>query len=140
MVAQARWLVLVLAALVLAGVALFQAAMHARQSALEEMGGPVRAEVPGLSAAERLAELEPPELAAARERGAGQWTRWNCASCHQPQVRTLRRQYPLEDLAAAHDIDSLAEFLRRPTPPMPAFPMDPEQRRDLAIWLLAREL
>ncbi len=140
---QARWLLLTLLAVVLTVVVLFQAVMNSRDAGRVAAGSgevPELAETQGLSAAERLRELDSGELESARERGAALWARWSCAGCHQPGARSMRRQYPIEDLAARHDIDSLAAFLARPTAPMPAFPMSDSERRDLAIWLLAREL
>ena len=42
-----------------------------------------------------------------------------------------------EGLQAKYTIDTLATFLRAPQPPMPAYPFSDDQRRELAIWLLA---
>jgi mono/diheme cytochrome c family protein len=44
---------------------------------------------------------------------------------------------PLQGLARRYDVEALRAFLAAPTPPMPAFPLDDTQRRDLATFLLA---
>lgn len=43
---------------------------------------------------------------------------------------------PLAGLATRYDVEGLRSFLAAPTPPMPAFPLDDAQRRDLAVFLL----
>ena len=42
----------------------------------------------------------------------------------------------LTGLADRYSPKDLATFLDTPTPPMPAFDLDAEQRGDLAAWLL----
>jgi hypothetical protein len=44
---------------------------------------------------------------------------------------------PLAGLAARHDVASLASLLETPPPPMPVAPLSPEERADLARYLLA---
>ena len=78
---------------------------------------------------EALAPLQRARLVTA---GRDQYRRWPCASCHEgPAAR------PLNGLRSRYDIDQLASFLETPTPPMPAYPMDPAERRALAVYLLA---
>lgn len=71
-------------------------------------------------------------------RGAGLFERHGCAGCHvagreAPGVIV----HPLAGLSRRHDRGSLAAFLATPTPPMPAAPLSPEDRLDLAAFLLS---
>jgi hypothetical protein len=43
---------------------------------------------------------------------------------------------PLRDLAGRHSIESLAELLATPPPPMPVFALAGQERRALAVYLL----
>lgn len=87
-------------------------------------------------AADPLADLGQADLAASRRRGHELWTTHDCATCHVEGggADTYR---PLAGLAAKYDLASLARFLAVPQPPMPAYPLDDEERRDLAVYLLS---
>jgi len=89
------------------------------------------------ASADPLAALEPTALAAARQRGAVLWGAHPCANCHVRGVAMPDTLRPLAALRSKYTIDSLAEFLRAPPPPMPAVPLTDDQRRDLAVYLLA---
>jgi hypothetical protein len=43
----------------------------------------------------------------------------------------------LAGTATTYDLDGLTDFFLTPTPPMPAFPLSPEERRDLAVHVLS---
>jgi hypothetical protein len=43
----------------------------------------------------------------------------------------------LRGLAGRHDVEGLAAFLAAPTPPMPVVALSEEEKRDLAVYLLA---
>lgn len=92
----------------------------------------------GAAGADRRAELAPEEILAVSSRGAGLFAASGCAACHieghQTGGETLK---PLAGLAARYTVDSLAVFLAAPQPPMPLYPFDEQQRRDLAVHLLA---
>ncbi|MGH7789342.1 MAG: PQQ-dependent sugar dehydrogenase [Candidatus Binatia bacterium] len=84
-----------------------------------------------------LAALDRGAIAAASARGAALWEANGCAACHvagQAAGDSYRR---LSALGARYTIDSLVVFLRTPQPPMPAYPFSDEERRDLAVYLLA---
>jgi glucose/arabinose dehydrogenase len=88
--------------------------------------------------AEPLAALSPGERDELAKAGRSLWERHHCAGCHEaasaaPGVVVA----PLHALGARHSIASLAELLAAPTPPMPVFPLTDEQRRELAVYLLA---
>ena len=57
-------------------------------------------------------------------------------ACHGPDPTEGHR--PLGALKARYTIDSLMRFLAAPQPPMPLYPFDEDQRRDLSIYLLDR--
>ena len=83
-----------------------------------------------------LAGLERSTIEAARTRGLGLWNAHPCSTCHDAAVAAPDAYRPLAALASKYDVDALVAYLRTPQPPMPAFPLSDEQRRDLAIYLL----
>ncbi|MDX2169261.1 MAG: c-type cytochrome, partial [Deltaproteobacteria bacterium] len=84
-----------------------------------------------------LAGLDAAARDAASARGAALWNASGCAACHVAGQAAGAAYKPLEALAARYTIDALVTFLRAPQPPMPIYPFSDEQRRDLAIYLLA---
>src|SRR5262249_37912163 len=86
--------------------------------------------------ADPFAGLDAPTIAAMQTRGAALWNANPCASCHVAGQAAPGAYKPLEHLTARYSVDSLASFLRTPQPPMPVFPLDDTQRRDLAVYLL----
>jgi glucose/arabinose dehydrogenase len=98
------------------------------------------APAPAAPAADPLAALEPGQRAELAREGRSLWEQHRCAACHEagaadPGVVVV----PLRDLPARHSIESLGDFLVTPTPPMPVFPLAPQQRRALAVYLLEPE-
>ena len=75
-----------------------------------------------------------PQAAAA---GAALYAKLPCGSCHEADAAT---PVPLEGLTAKYDNASLADYFLAPGPPMPLFDLSPVQRRQLAHYLLSREL
>jgi glucose/arabinose dehydrogenase/cytochrome c553 len=73
------------------------------------------------------------------QRGSLLYERFECAGCHEAAAAGAGVTFaPLRDLASRYSVESLAEWLAAPTPPMPAFPMNAQERRDLAVFLLDR--
>ncbi len=92
------------------------------------------------AAQDPLAALSEDEIQAAGERGAALYERFACASCHEPaEAAAGVVPVPLESLASRFDLDGLDAFLAAPTPPMPSFPLDEQQRRDLSVHLLVED-
>lgn len=83
---------------------------------------------PAATGLEALSPLERAELITA---GREEYRRWQCGSCHEGG-----KSQPLQGLQAKYDVASLAQFLQTPTPPMPVFPLDEQQRRALSVYLL----
>lgn len=71
-------------------------------------------------------------------RGAELYELHACAGCHETE-RALDGVVPKElgGLKARYDLAGLSALLETPTPPMPTFPLSDEERRDLAVYLLA---
>jgi len=87
------------------------------------------------SSSERAPAQQPTQEAA--QRGRALWEAHACARCHDPQrAEAGVVPVPLTGLSARYDVETLSAFLAAPTPPMPLFPLDPAQRRDLAAFLL----
>ena len=62
-----------------------------------------------------------------------------CFRCHEAaRAEAGVVPVPLVGLAAKYDVERLAGYLAAPQPPMPVFPLGAEDRRDLAVYLLAR--
>jgi hypothetical protein len=86
---------------------------------------------------EPLAAIAAPERAAMETRGRALYEANACFRCHEG-ARAEAGAVPvaLAGLAGKYDVDALASFLAAPQPPMPRFPLDAAQRRDLAVFLL----
>lgn len=92
--------------------------------------------------ADPLAGLSAADRSAALERGAALYETHPCARCHEPDradAGVVVVSIAPQRLLARYDVSSLAAYLLAPTPPMPAFPLTESERRDLAVFLLARE-
>jgi glucose/arabinose dehydrogenase len=73
-------------------------------------------------------------------RGSALYDRFECALCHERDKAPRNvKPRPLVRLAERYDVAGLAAYLKTPPPPMPAFPMSDDGRRDLAAYLLSRE-
>jgi glucose/arabinose dehydrogenase/cytochrome c553 len=100
--------------------------------------GPVRSAAPANRAPTPNEERFAIDRASAI-RGGTLYTRFACAECHEPEAAAAGVvPVPLADLHERYTPESLARFLEHPTPPMPAFPMQPREREDLAAHLLTR--
>ncbi|HET8710292.1 MAG TPA: PQQ-dependent sugar dehydrogenase, partial [Spongiibacteraceae bacterium] len=92
------------------------------------------------SQADLLADITPAERAQLAERGQELFAQYRCANCHDPRFATeLHRVREINDLSSRYSVETLQEFFVAPTPPMPIFPLGPEERRALAIYLLTRK-
>lgn len=100
----------------------------------EEAKAPVVPQRAPAPTSDPLAALDEADRASARATGTKLWDEAGCASCHGPARDEGHR--PLSNLASRYDIESLARFLAAPQPPMPLYPLDEDQRRELAIFLL----
>jgi glucose/arabinose dehydrogenase len=93
---------------------------------------------PAAAPPDRLAALSSEERERRAATGRALYEDHGCFRCHEttragPGVVAR----PLEDLASRYDLAALTAFLAAPTPPMPVFELDREQRRDLAVFLLS---
>jgi len=84
-----------------------------------------------------LVHLDTTTFSALRARGEGLWNANGCAACHVAGPTPAVVYRPLAGLGERHTIDSLVAFLRSPPPAMPTYPLSDQQRRDLAVYLLA---
>jgi glucose/arabinose dehydrogenase len=86
-----------------------------------------------------LAALDAKERESASSRGEAHWNALACAGCHVAELAAPGMvSVELRGLAQRHDVAGLVAFLAAPTPPMPAVSLDPDSRRDLAVYLLSR--
>lgn len=84
-----------------------------------------------------LARLPRAERAQWAREGQALYEKFACAACHDPAAAApgvaVKR---LERLHQRYDIESLSLLLETPPQPMPRYPLDPGQRRSLAVYLL----
>ncbi|MED5262792.1 MAG: PQQ-dependent sugar dehydrogenase [Myxococcota bacterium] len=86
------------------------------------------------------AAVDPPSNSAPGNaaRGRQLFDTQGCAGCHDPsRAAPGVVPVPLRELGARYSSDSLVALLLTPPPPMPVVPLSPEQRQDLAAFLLA---
>lgn len=89
--------------------------------------------------ADPLAAVPADERAARGERGRALFESSACAGCHDPERAEVGvTPVPLRGLAARYSLESLAEFLAAPTPPMPPVELGADARVDLAVHLLGQ--
>lgn len=67
------------------------------------------------------------------KQGAQLYQQFNCTGCHQGSLELVA-------LTERYSVDSLMNFFSAPTPPMPAFPLNAEQREALSVYLFNQEL
>lgn len=94
------------------------------------------AAAPAAPLGDRFAGLDAATIIAMEARGAGLWREHPCAGCHVATQATPGGYKAIEHLTDRYTVETLAAFLRAPQPPMPVFPLDDQQRRDLAVYLL----
>jgi glucose/arabinose dehydrogenase len=79
------------------------------------------------------------ERTARRARGAELYESHGCYACHEAdRAEEGAVVKPLSGLGARLSLEQVEARLATPTPPMPLYPLDAEQRRDLAVYLLER--
>jgi glucose/arabinose dehydrogenase len=83
-----------------------------------------------------LAGLSREEIRAASARGAALWQTSGCAACHDASQASPNAYRPLDALSGKYSLDSLAQVLQTPPPPMPAYLFSDTERRDLAAYLM----
>ena len=66
-------------------------------------------------------------------RGAVIFQQLGCITCHNPNGAGLK---VLEKLDEKYDVASLSNYLEKPTPPMPVFPLSKSNREALAVHLI----
>ena len=93
---------------------------------------------PAAIAAIAVHGLDPTERARATAQGRALYEAHACFRCHEAE-RADAGVIPvaIADLGRRYDVESLATYLAAPQPPMPLFPLQPTERRDLAMFLLS---
>lgn len=92
-----------------------------------------------IGAGDPLAGLPAAERKAMNARGGALYEAHACFRCHElARAEPGAVPVPLVRLAAKYDVERLASYLAAPQPPMPLFPLEPADRRDLAVHLLSR--
>ena len=97
---------------------------------------PAQPTLQGPSAAANVRELPDRDRVAAHARGAQLFAKWGCAGCHIPgQSEKGVVPHLLTGAGGRYSLSGLTEYFLAPRPPMPAFPLSTEDRRDLAVYL-----
>ena len=93
--------------------------------------------LPSRAARDPLAGLSAREVSQLSAQGRSLYEQHACATCHEQAAAAAgTAASPLEQLAQRYSIDSLSQLLDTPPAPMPSFPLDSAQRRELAVFLL----
>mgnify|MGYP003627304451 CR=1 FL=1 len=90
---------------------------------------------PTYFAAQSLAGYNAADLASRQAAGEALFNQYQCVGCHADNGHALKK---LERIGNKYDVPGLTEYIRRPTAPMPVFPLGNEQRENLAIYLMTR--
>jgi glucose/arabinose dehydrogenase len=86
-----------------------------------------------------LSKYTDEQLAQLRNQGKELYTQYRCGNCHGSAQGSLKRSMVhLEQIAQRYSLDELANFFLTPTPPMPVYPLNAEQREALAALLYTR--
>ncbi len=68
-------------------------------------------------------------------KGQEMFEHFQCVSCHDDSGKGLK---VLENLGNKYNLETMAEYIRRPNTPMPVFPLNDEERRAVAVYLIDR--
>ncbi len=92
-----------------------------------------------ISAEEALKQYSSSQLYALRQQGAQLFRQYRCGNCHDSARATpFRTIKPIKQLSQRYSLEQLADFFVTPTPPMPVYPLNVEQREALAVYLYDR--
>jgi mono/diheme cytochrome c family protein len=86
-------------------------------------------------------ELQQPEWLTAlnsaqyEAQGKALYAKYNCISCHNPKMTV--GNIALHNIHQRRQYDELVERLTMPPAPMPVFPMNLEEKRAVAVYLLS---
>ncbi|MBL4682404.1 MAG: PQQ-dependent sugar dehydrogenase [Pseudomonadales bacterium] len=67
--------------------------------------------------------------------GAELYQAYQCVACHADNGSSLKK---LENLGERYNLETIAEYIRRPNSPMPIYPLTEAQRRSLGVYLIER--
>ncbi len=91
---------------------------------------------PFVDARQALAVYSEDEQLQLSTAGEKLYQQYRCGNCHDPaRARPMRTIKPLENIAQRYTLNELADFFLTPTPPMPVFPLNDQQREALAVYL-----
>ena len=87
-----------------------------------------------------LAHIKADDIAAFAANGATLFAANGCAACHIAAAAPEGTQVKvLENLSSRYSVEALMALLQTPPSPMPSFDLTPDERQDLAVFLLSRE-
>ena len=95
----------------------------------------VVANIPVHSLEASFADLDAEALSSAKAAGEQVYNQFQCVGCHADNNSALKK---LENLGEKYNIPELAGYFKKPTAPMPIFPLSDGQRENLAIYMLSR--
>lgn len=74
-----------------------------------------------------------------RHQGEALYILHACSNCHQLNGEGNPSGLPLTQLQHRFTLDSLRDYFLVPNPPMPQYDLSPQQRHDLAVYLLSED-
>jgi len=87
------------------------------------------------SAENSLSSYAQEDITRLKSSGQVLYDQFQCVACHNDNGQGLKT---LESLGLKYDVDTLSEYLKRPNPPMPQFPLDEGQREAVSVYLIDR--
>ncbi|MBT4519079.1 MAG: oxidoreductase [Halieaceae bacterium] len=88
---------------------------------------------PSYRASETLTGIATEQRQRMMEEGSAIYTQLQCAGCHAVAGEGMKL---LEGLGEKYNVVELADYIKRPNPPMPTFPLGEAQRKSLAVYLI----
>ena len=109
---------------------------QAKDLPIHKVAPPVIAEVDPEQA---LAVYSDEQRLVLQQQGEGLYQQYRCGNCHDPERATAMRPIKeLNDLAQRYTVAEMADFFLAPTPPMPVFPLNEQQREAISVYLYPR--
>ncbi len=69
------------------------------------------------------------------------YQQYQCASCHDPRMAKPNRNIiEIKNIHQRYSLEELADYFVTPTPPMPVYPLDEQQREALAVFFYELEV
>jgi glucose/arabinose dehydrogenase/cytochrome c553 len=84
---------------------------------------------------EILSTYTPEQLATLKTTAETIYRQYQCAGCHDPRMaRSNRNIIEIKNIHERYSLEELMDYFVTPTPPMPVYPLNEQQREALAVY------